>query len=72
MTLDPKRPGVQPQIGKGRVPYREIYVFMIGGGSYAEYQTMQEYIKNHPDRQITYGCTELLNGESFLRQIGSL
>ena len=49
MTLDPKRPGVQPQIGKGRVPYREVFVFMIGGGSYAEYQTIQEYIKNHPD-----------------------
>jgi hypothetical protein len=45
---------------------------MIGGGSYAEYQNVQEYAKRHPDRLITYGCTELANGEMFLNQLGSL
>lgn len=72
VTLDPKRKGAQVQQPKGRAPPREVIVFMIGGGSYAEYQNVQEYSKRHPDRQITYGCTELLNGESFLKQLGSL
>jgi sec1 family domain-containing protein 1 len=56
----------------GRTPYRDVIVFMIGGGSYSEYQRIQEYCTSHPDRTVTYGSAELINGESFLRQLGSL
>ena len=73
LVLDPKRKGAPAQQQpKGRAPFREVVVFMIGGGSYAEYQNVQEYAKRHPDRLITYGCTELANGEMFLNQLGSL
>lgn len=63
----------QPSAGaKGRVPFREVLVFMIGGGSYAELQTIQEYSKRHPERQITYGCTELVTAEAFVKQLGQV
>ena len=73
LTLDPRRKeqhGGAP--AKGRPPYRDVLVFVIGGGSYSEYHHVQEYGKRHPDRQITYGCTELLNGETLLKQVSSL
>ena len=46
LHLDPKVKGgdakSQPGQGaKGRVPFRDIIVFVIGGGSYTEYQTLQ-------------------------------
>jgi hypothetical protein len=77
ITLDPrkrKQDMSKYADGKaaGRTPYREVIVFMIGGGSYSEYQRIQEYGTAHPERSITYGCTELINGESFLKQLGAL
>ena len=57
---------------KTRAPFREVLVFLVGSGSYAEFQHVQEYAKKHPERQVTYGCTELVNGEAFLRQLGAL
>jgi len=76
LTLDPRRS--KTGLGKndvktgGRTPHREVIVFMIGGGSYSEYQRIQEYVTEHPEKSITYGCTELINGESFLKQVGTI
>jgi sec1 family domain-containing protein 1 len=82
LTLDPRRNKASSSSSAaassssepkgGRTPYRDVIVFMIGGGSYSEYQRIQEYCTSHPDRTVTYGSAELINGESFLRQLGSL
>ena len=75
LYLDPKVKGVDPSTIKGRAPFREVMVFMIGGGCYAEYQNLQEYSRQQPataPRQVLYGCTELLNAEGFLTQLQEL
>lgn len=82
LTLDPKRkdplvrvdptPGSSGGSNSRSAPPREVLVFVVGGGCYAEYQHVQEYSKKHPERQITYGCTELVNGRGFLKQLSSL
>ena len=75
LYLDPKVKGVDPSTAKGRAPFREVIVFMIGGGCYAEYQNLQEYSRQQPPtapRQVLYGCTELLNAEGFLTQLAEL
>jgi len=72
INLDPKRKDAvlaakgQP---KSRPPFREVLVFMVGGGSYSEYHQVQDYAKRHSERQVTYGCTEVTNGEAFLKQL---
>eukprot|EP00624_Nannochloropsis_granulata_P003953 evm.model.NODE_2982_length_36456_cov_21.122120.7 len=75
LYLDPKVKGVDPSTVKGRASYREVIVFMIGGGCYAEYQNLQEYSRQQPPtapRHVLYGCTELLNTEGFLTQLTEL
>jgi hypothetical protein len=77
LTLDPRKKdgaaqGLAGAAAKSRAPFREVLVFMVGCGCYAEYQHLQEHAKKRPERQLTYGCTELVNGEAFLRQLGAL
>lgn len=75
LYLDPKVKGVDPSTVKGRAPFREVLVFVIGGGCYAEHQNLQEYARGQPataPRQVLYGCTELLNAEGFLAQLAEL
>ena len=75
LYLDPRVRGVDPSTLKGRAPYREVLVFMIGGGCYAEFQNLQEYSRLQPasaPRNVIYGCTELLNSEGFLAQLSEL
>ena len=61
-----------------RPPPRDVLVFVIGGGSYSEYQNLQDCAQrrssssNSSSLSITYGCTELLNAEGFLRQLEEL
>ncbi|GMF13853.1 unnamed protein product [Phytophthora lilii] len=60
-------------VPRQRSPFREVMVFMIGGGNYNEYQNLLAYAKGQqPPRSIWYGCTELLNPEAFLHQLGSI
>jgi hypothetical protein len=46
-----------------------IVVFVIGGGNYAEFSNLIERKDVLDKRRITYGCTEMLNGNGFLKQI---
>ena len=76
LYLDPKVKGdgsgaAPGQGAKGRVPFREVLVFMIGGGSYMEYQKIQSTFVDS-GQQVTYGCTELMTAEAFLKQLGKL
>lgn len=45
--LDPKqlRPVDGSQIPKGRAPFTEAFVFIVGGGNYIEYQNLVDYCK---------------------------
>ena len=76
--LDPKlRPGEAAPITINR--YQDVIVFAIGGGCYAEYNNLQELLKQRQAtaghsasttlRSITYGCSELVDGDDFLGQI---
>ena len=42
---------------KGRMPFEEAIVFMVGGGNYVEYQNLQDFCARAglPRRRITYG-----------------
>lgn len=64
----------------------DVMVFAIGGGCYSEYNNLQELIKQKNItaasggvvssstslRSITYGCTEMISGDSFFRQLEAL
>ena len=73
LYLDPKVKGdvdvMKLQI-MNRAPVREAIAFVIGGGSYGEYQNLKMIANER--RQISYGSTELLDPSSFLKQLGQL
>jgi len=58
-----------------RAPVKDVLCFTIGGGCYTEYQNLQ-LLKSSSDsvkqRTITYGSTELLAPDKFLKQLGKL
>uniref|UniRef100_A0A915JEP6 Sec1 family domain-containing protein 1 n=1 Tax=Romanomermis culicivorax TaxID=13658 RepID=A0A915JEP6_ROMCU len=77
--FDPKllRP-VNDGMPRNRSPSNEAVIFVIGGGTYVEYQNLSDYIKSKPSggqvlaKKITYGCTELINASQFLQQLNLL
>jgi hypothetical protein len=73
LYLDPKVKG-EVDVNKlqtmTRATVREAVAFVIGGGSYGEYQNLQMVANER--RQISYGSTELLDPSSFLAQLGQL
>ncbi|RLN59013.1 hypothetical protein BBJ28_00006811, partial [Nothophytophthora sp. Chile5] len=72
LYLDPKIKA-SGDVPRQRSPFREVMVFMIGGGNYNEYQNLLAYAKGQqPPRSVWYGCTELLNPEAFLQQLNSI
>lgn len=53
--------------------YKEAIVFIVGGGNYLEAESLTTWAsKATPVKKITYGATELLNGEAFARQLAEL
>ena len=73
MTFDPCAPkGSAPAQGS---PSRDVVVFMIGGGCYAEAIALQEWAGRggaQSGRRVLYGCTDLLSGEQMLGQVAQL
>ncbi|KAK9822559.1 hypothetical protein WJX74_004630 [Apatococcus lobatus] len=71
MTFDPKAaPG---RAGRGSGPAREAIVFMIGGGNYIEYDSLQAWAqRSQPAKSIVYGSTDLPTGEIFVKQLADL
>ncbi|XP_077992869.1 sec1 family domain-containing protein 1-like [Glandiceps talaboti] len=62
-------------IPRNRTPFQEAMVFVVGGGNYIEYQNLVDYVKGKAgssSKRITYGCSELLNAQQFLRQLSQL
>lgn len=60
--------------------FQDAIVFVVGGGSYVEYQNLVDYTKSkskslsgaHSSKQIVYGSTDLMNASQFLAQLEKL
>lgn len=75
LVFDPRAPksssGMSSSHLKG--PFKEAIVFMIGGGNYVEYGSLQELATNQqPVKHIIYGSTEILTGAEFVEQLSLL
>jgi len=56
-----------------QTPFSTAIVFVIGGGSYVEFQNLDEFgTRCDPPRRIIYGATEMLSAEKFLTQMARL
>ncbi|KAI9102828.1 Sec1-like protein [Phlyctochytrium arcticum] len=76
LYLDPKLPRGQtvpkgPGQGRGKTPFSEAIVFVVGGGNYLEYQNLVEFTQRASlqKRRITYGSTEIVSPQEFLKQL---
>ncbi|KAI4353295.1 hypothetical protein L6164_002254 [Bauhinia variegata] len=72
LMFDPRAPksgsGASSSHLKG--PFKEAIVFMIGGGNYVEYASLQELAqRQQPVKNIIYGTTEILTGVEFVEQL---
>lgn len=75
LVFDPRAPksssGSSSSHLKG--PFKEAIVFMIGGGNYVEYGSLQELAhRQQPIKHIIYGTTEILTGGEFVEQLSIL
>lgn len=52
-------------IFRNKFLFQEVYVFMVGGGNYIEYQNFVDYVKNKLNvgvlRKVVYGCSDLIS-----------
>ncbi|MED6161389.1 Vesicle trafficking between the ER and Golgi [Stylosanthes scabra] len=72
LIFDPRAPksGLGTSSSHLKGPFKEAIVFMIGGGNYVEYCSLQELSQQqHPPKHIIYGATELLTGADFIEQL---
>lgn len=72
LLLDPRAPKSGAGTGSSHLkgPFKEAIVFMIGGGNYVEYGSLQELAKRQqPVKHVIYGTTEILTGVEFVEQL---
>ncbi|GER42387.1 SEC1-family transport family protein [Striga asiatica] len=56
-----------------RGPFKEAIVFMVGGGNYVEYGSLQELVhRQQPPKHVIYGTSEILTGGEFVEQLALL
>jgi hypothetical protein len=78
LSIDPKLSDQAQQADPSLVrrgPFRDAIVVVIGGGSYLEYQNLQDYTAQGGQagsKHVLYGCTELLTGSEMLSQLAQL
>ncbi|XP_073273911.1 SEC1 family transport protein SLY1-like [Primulina huaijiensis] len=73
LVFDPRAPksGSSSSLIKG--PFKDAIVFMIGGGNYVEYGSLQEFARRQqPVKHVVYGTTEILTGAEFVEQLALL
>ncbi|CAI9301690.1 unnamed protein product [Lactuca saligna] len=75
LVLDPRAP--KSTSGQMKGPFKEAIVFMIGGGNYVEYGSLQELARRQQQppssaKHIIYGTTEILTGAEFIDQLAVL
>jgi len=75
--------GIEASFGQRRQGFSEAIVFTVGGGSVDEYGNLQDWAKRTSGatggaagavsrKRVIYGSTELMNAESFLRELAEL
>ncbi|KAK2663396.1 hypothetical protein Ddye_001970 [Dipteronia dyeriana] len=72
LVFDPRAPKSSSGGGSSHLkgPFKEAIVFMIGGGNYMEYGSLQEHAKRQqPIKHVIYGTTEILTGVEFVDQL---
>ena len=58
---------------KAAGPFKEAIVFMIGGGSYLEAQSLSVWgSRTQPPTNVIYGATDMLTGPAFAAQLAEL
>ncbi|XP_038888733.1 SEC1 family transport protein SLY1-like [Benincasa hispida] len=75
LVLDPRaqRSSAGTSSSHLRGPFKEAIVFMIGGGNYVEYASLQELsLRQQAPKHVVYGTTEILTGEEFVEQLMQL
>ncbi|XP_023728411.1 SEC1 family transport protein SLY1 [Lactuca sativa] len=77
LVLDPRAPKSSSSSGQMKGPFKEAIVFMIGGGNYVEYGSLQELARRQQQppssaKHIIYGTTEILTGADFVDQLAIL
>lgn len=68
---DPKISDQNIDDGRRTIQFKDSIVFVLGRGTYTEYQNIQQYAEKSGKR-ILYGTTELVNGDELLHQIESI
>uniref|UniRef100_A0A0C9S5J0 TSA: Wollemia nobilis Ref_Wollemi_Transcript_19053_2198 transcribed RNA sequence n=1 Tax=Wollemia nobilis TaxID=56998 RepID=A0A0C9S5J0_9CONI len=71
LLFDPRAPKSSSGVGShSKGPFKEAIVFMVGGGNYIEYGSLQELAqRQQPIKNIIYGTTEVLTGAEFVEQL---
>ncbi|XXG88943.1 hypothetical protein AAC387_Pa12g1074 [Persea americana] len=72
LVFDPRAPKTSSGMGGNHLkgPFKEAIVFMIGGGNYVEYGSLQELAqRQQPAKHVIYGTTEILTGVEFVDQL---
>ncbi|KAK1373759.1 SEC1 family transport protein SLY1 [Heracleum sosnowskyi] len=75
LVFDPRAPKSSSGSSSShlRGPFKEAIVFMIGGGNYVEYGSLQDLAqRQQPVKHIIYGTTEILTGGEFVEQLAAL
>jgi len=52
-------------------PFKEVIVFMVGGGNYIEYLNIKQKLSQE-NKRVVYGSTEILSADKFLQQLTRL
>lgn len=79
LVFDPRAPSASSGVHLPKGPFKEAIVFMIGGGNYVEYGSLQDLAnrrhqqqQQQPVKHIIYGTTEILTGGEFVEQLAVL
>ncbi|CAM8917458.1 unnamed protein product [Rhodiola kirilowii] len=76
ITFDPRAPKSGSGAGSSshlKGPFKEAIVFMIGGGNYVEYGSLQALAqRQQPAKHVIYGTTEILTGNELVEQLALL
>lgn len=73
LVFDPRAPKSGSGSSHLKGPFKEAIVFMIGGGNYVEYGSLQELVqRQQPVKHVIYGTTEILTGVEFVEQLSLL
>mmetsp|Transcript_21818 Transcript_21818/g.35059 ORF Transcript_21818/g.35059 Transcript_21818/m.35059 type:complete len:475 (+) Transcript_21818:1-1425(+) len=71
IMLDPLKASSQHSRSEQFQEFYQAIVFLVGGGSFAEYANLNQFA-NAKQKKIIYGCTDLVSPRNFLSQLTNL